>query len=112
MAWFMAVSRTSHIITILVPNANVSIKTTVWGPLFAPIISGYCSTTIGWRWTFWIGLIYAGMTSIPVLLLPETYAPVLLARRAAKMRKADPTANVYAAMELEPHDFKQLAGVD
>ena len=111
MAWFMAVSRTSHIITILVPNANVSIKTTVWGPLFAPIISGYCSTTIGWRWTFWIGLIYAGMTSIPVLLLPETYAPVLLARRAAKMRKADPTANVYAAMELEPHDFKQLAGV-
>ena len=86
-------------------------QTTVWGPLFAPIISGYCSTTIGWRWTFWIALIYAGTTSIPVLLLPETYAPILLAQRAAKMRKADPNANVYAASELEPHDLKQLAGV-
>ncbi|EEY19202.1 polyamine transporter 3 [Verticillium alfalfae VaMs.102] len=42
--------------------------TTCFGPLFAPIISGYCSPSIGWRWTFWIGLIYAGATLIPLLL--------------------------------------------
>ncbi|KAL7624155.1 hypothetical protein AAE478_005712 [Parahypoxylon ruwenzoriense] len=88
MAWFMA--------------------TTVFGPLLAPVISGFCSTNIGWRWTFWIGLMFAGATLILVVFLPETYAPVLLARRAAKLRKADPTARVYSATELEPHDLTQL----
>ncbi|KAI0908409.1 major facilitator superfamily transporter [Ustulina deusta] len=82
--------------------------TTICGPLLAPIISGFCSTTIGWRWSFWIALIYAGATLIPVYLLPETYAPVLLTRRAQKLRKADPTAQVYAAFELEDKDIKQV----
>ncbi|KAI1825127.1 major facilitator superfamily transporter [Xylaria intraflava] len=80
------------------------------GPLLAPIISGFCSTTIGWRWAFWIALIYGGFTLIPVVFfLPETYAPVLLTRRAEKLRKADPTAEVYAAFELEPKDLKEIA---
>lgn len=82
--------------------------TTVFGPLLAPIISGFCSTSIGWRWTFWIGLIFAGLTLVLAIFLPETYAPVLLSRRAAKIRKADPKAQVYSAADLEPHDFKQL----
>ncbi|KAI1112744.1 major facilitator superfamily transporter [Nemania sp. NC0429] len=82
---------------------------TLCGPLLAPIISGYCSTTIGWRWSFWIALIYAGATLIPVVFyLPETYAPVLLTRRAQKLRKADPTLQVYAAFELEDKDIKQV----
>ncbi|KAI1372252.1 major facilitator superfamily transporter [Hypoxylon crocopeplum] len=82
--------------------------TTVFGPLLAPIISGFCSESIGWRWTFWIGLIFAGLTLILVLFLPETYAPVLLSHRAAKIRKADPNAQVYSATELEPRDMTQL----
>ncbi|KAI0972926.1 major facilitator superfamily transporter [Xylaria arbuscula] len=87
----------------------IIIKTTICGPLLAPIISGFCSTTIGWRWTFWVALIYAGATLIPVIfLLPETYAPVLLTRRARKLRKANPTAQVYAAFELEDKDIKQV----
>ncbi|RWA09855.1 hypothetical protein EKO27_g5253 [Xylaria grammica] len=83
--------------------------TTVGGPLLAPIIAGFCSTTIGWRWTFWVALIYAGATLIPVVLfLPETYAPVLLTRRAQKLRKADTTTQAYAAFELEDKDIKQV----
>ncbi|KAK8863362.1 Polyamine transporter 3 [Apiospora arundinis] len=85
--------------------------TTVFGPLFAPIISGFCSTTIGWRWSFWIALIYAGLTFIPMAWLPETYAPLLLTRKAAAIRKRDPTANVYAAAELENRDLNQLMTV-
>lgn len=83
----------------------------MFGPLFSPIISGFASTTIGWRWTFWIALIYAGATMVPLILLPETYGPVLLLRRAVKIRKADPTAQVVAPHELERPDFKQLATV-
>lgn len=74
-------------------------------------MSGFCSPTIGWRWSFWIALIYAGVTLIPILLLPETYGPILLARRAIKIRKADPSAAVVAPREMERTDFKQLATV-
>ncbi|KAI0154338.1 major facilitator superfamily transporter [Xylariaceae sp. FL1272] len=81
---------------------------TIGGPLLAPIVSGFCSTTIGWRWTFWVALIYAGITLIGVVMLPETYGPILLSRRAQKIRKADPTSEVYAAFELEDKDIKQV----
>ncbi|KAL0940345.1 Polyamine transporter 3 [Colletotrichum truncatum] len=86
---------------------------TTFGPLFAPIVSGFCSPTIGWRWTFWIALMYAGLTLLPVALLPETYAPILLTRRARKIRKSDPSlaSTVVAPRELESTDFKQLATV-
>jgi len=57
----------------------------------------------------WVALIYAGFTLVLIVtLLPETYAPVLLTRRAQKIRKADPTAEVYAAFELEEKDIKQV----
>ncbi|KAK1625667.1 major facilitator superfamily transporter [Colletotrichum phormii] len=85
--------------------------TTTFGPLFAPIVSGFCSTTIGWRWSFWVALIYAGLTLVPILLLPETYAPVLLLRRAQKIRKLDPSAAVIAPCEMESTDFKHIATV-
>ncbi|KAK2053579.1 major facilitator superfamily transporter [Colletotrichum caudatum] len=85
--------------------------TTAFGPLFAPIVSGFCSPTIGWRWSFFLALIYAGITLVPIILLPETYGPILLTRRARKMRKLDPSANVVAPRELERTDFKQLATV-
>jgi len=85
--------------------------TTVFGPLLAPVISGFCSTTIGWRWSFWVGLIYAGCTLLPLAFLPETYAPILLLRRAQKIRKEDPTARVMAPHEQESKNLTELATV-
>ncbi|KAF6844103.1 Polyamine transporter 3 [Colletotrichum musicola] len=86
---------------------------TTFGPLLAPIISGFCSPTIGWRWTFWIALIYAGATLVPIVLLPETYAPILLTRRSQKIRKTNPSlaGSIVSPRELERTDLKQLATV-
>ncbi|CAK7568506.1 MAG: hypothetical protein SEPTF4163_006499 [Sporothrix epigloea] len=84
---------------------------TVLGPLFAPIISGYCSTTIGWRWSFWIALIYAGVSLIPLALMPETHGPILLQRRAVRMRKQDPKANVVAPHEQEKKSLRELLAI-
>ncbi|KAH8205670.1 hypothetical protein TruAng_000164 [Truncatella angustata] len=82
---------------------------TVFGPLLAPIISGFCSTTIGWRWSFWIGLIYAGFSLLVVLIIvPETYGPKLLAIRARKMRKETGNPNIFAASELESRDLSTV----
>ncbi|KAG9257688.1 major facilitator superfamily domain-containing protein [Emericellopsis atlantica] len=85
--------------------------TTVFGPLFAPIVSGFCSSSIGWRWTFWIALIVCGVTFVMIILLPETFGPILLARRAARMRAANPSARVVAPRDLESTDLNQLLTV-
>lgn len=81
----------------------------MFGPLFAPIIGGFASPAIGWRWTFWIGLIWAALSLIPLAFLPETYAPVLLVRRARRLRKQHPELDIIAEHEREKLDLQQLA---
>ncbi|CAL3966669.1 unnamed protein product [Diplocarpon coronariae] len=82
------------------------------GPLIAPAIAGFVApTNLGWRWVFWLGLIVAGVSWIPTLFLPETYGPVLLARRAAALRKSTRNPNIFAPIELEKKGWKQMATV-
>ncbi|KAI4868897.1 MFS transporter [Hypoxylon rubiginosum] len=82
------------------------------GPIIGPIISGFVSP-VSWRWTFWVGLIIAGVTWPLVLVLPETYPPVILLRRAKRMRAASPNhaQNVYAPIELEDNGWKHTVTV-
>ncbi|TVY56401.1 Citrinin biosynthesis cluster MFS transporter mrr1 [Lachnellula cervina] len=81
------------------------------GPLVAPIISGFISPVKGWRWTFWIGLMVAGATLPALATLPETFGPILLAKRAAKLRKSTNNPNIFAPIELEKKGWKQMATV-
>ncbi|CAG8961174.1 hypothetical protein HYFRA_00002717 [Hymenoscyphus fraxineus] len=87
------------------------IGATCVGPLIAPPLSGFISPALGWRWTFWVGFIFACVTLVPVLLLPETYGPVLLARRAARLRKETGNPDIVAPFDLEKKGFKQMATV-
>ena len=99
------------------------------GPIIGPIISGFVSP-VSWRWTFWVGLIIAGATWPLALVLPgttsvtaprefyltrlpETYPPVILLRRAKRMRAASGThdQNVYAPIELEDKGWKHTVTV-
>ncbi|KAI1456409.1 MFS transporter [Annulohypoxylon moriforme] len=82
------------------------------GPIIGPIISGFVSP-VSWRWTFWVGLIIAGATWPLVLVLPETYPPVILLRRAKRMRAASPNhaQNIYAPIELEDNGWKHTVTV-
>ncbi|TGO44045.1 hypothetical protein BCON_0628g00030 [Botryotinia convoluta] len=81
------------------------------GPLVAPIISGFISPVLGWRWTFWIGLIVAGASWVPLVFLPETYGPVLLLKRAKQLRKETGDSEIIAPIELEKQDLKQMMTV-
>ncbi|KAL1743340.1 major facilitator superfamily domain-containing protein [Schizophyllum fasciatum] len=82
------------------------------GPTIAPIASGFITESyLGWRWVFWIMFIFAGAcTAVMLVALPETYAPVILAKKAHRLRKADPTryADLYA--EHDRQDWS-LSGV-
>lgn len=45
---------------------------TGFGPTLGPIVSGFVSPEIGWRWSFWIALIFAGVSCILIVFLSET----------------------------------------
>jgi multidrug resistance protein len=58
------------------------------GPVAGPVAAGYLVEAAGWRWVFWLLAILSGVATILCfLLLSETYAPVLLERKAARLRK-------------------------
>ncbi|EMD01230.1 hypothetical protein BAUCODRAFT_202494 [Baudoinia panamericana UAMH 10762] len=64
------------------------------GPVLGPIVGGFVGETIGWRWVEGIMAIFTGVLWIAgIFLIPETYPPVLLRKRAAKLSKM--TGKVY-----------------
>ncbi|QYT00170.1 MFS transporter/cycloheximide resistance protein [Trichoderma simmonsii] len=67
---------------------------TVIGPMVGPIIGGYVAEVLGWRWIFWIISIIAGLVTVVALaILRETYPPVLLERKASRLRKETGNTN-------------------
>lgn len=66
---------------------------------------------ISWRWTFWFGLILAGVVLPFVALVPETYAPILLKRKAKKLRKETGDENIVAPFDLEKRGLKAILTV-
>ncbi|KAJ5091591.1 hypothetical protein NUU61_006461 [Penicillium alfredii] len=74
-----------------------------FGPILGPIISG-CVVQYGWRWTFRIDLILTGTTWVGLLFISETFGPVILKRRAAKLRKTTGCNWYFARQELQRED--------
>jgi MFS family permease len=57
-----------------------------FGPALGPVMAGFTSENIGWRWVQGILAISTGVIWIfGTLVLPETYGPVLLQRRATAL---------------------------
>ncbi|KAM0721943.1 hypothetical protein Q7P37_002869 [Cladosporium fusiforme] len=78
---------------------------TTFGPLIGPIASGYVGV-VSWRWAYWVMLIIAGVTWPPLLFMPETYGPIVLKKKAQRMRKQG--SDVLAPTELEKLDIHQM----
>lgn len=85
-----------------------------WGPVLGPIISGY-SVRLNWHWAFWFALIYAGISSAPLLWVPETNPGIVLHNRAKQMRgkaKGELRQRLqklsYAPVDFEPTSVSDL----
>ena len=72
------------------------------------MMSGFSASHLGWRWTFWIALIFAGLTLPASLFLPESYAPVLLHKKAKALRKTTGNMNILSRAELEPQTAQYI----
>lgn len=58
------------------------------GPVLGPIVGGFVYQGAGWRWTNWVVLILAGVLWGLGWLVPETYAPTLMRKKAEGIRKS------------------------
>nr|KMM72461.1 benomyl/methotrexate resistance protein [Coccidioides posadasii RMSCC 3488] len=82
----------------LIPLERRGVALSVWGP----IVGGFMTDSTGWRWVFWMMTIApptlkpcavidddksGTLTIISLLLLRETYAPVILGRKASQLRQ-------------------------
>ncbi|KEF52394.1 uncharacterized protein A1O9_11635 [Exophiala aquamarina CBS 119918] len=72
----------------LVPTSNEVAELTLEGPALGPSIGGFLGSAAGWRW---VEGFLASCTVVcwvlMAILVPETYAPVLLRKRAEKLTK-------------------------
>lgn len=80
----------------LFPQAQRGLATTLYcvapflGPILGPVVGGFVSENVGWRWVQGVCCIFIGVIGIlGVIFVPETYGPVLLARRASHLSKTD-----------------------
>lgn len=80
------------------------------GPVFGPIVGGFVGETVGWRWVEGVMAIFTGVLWLfGGLMLPETYPPVLLRKRAAALSKS--TGKVYRSgpdVNRGPTTFSQV----
>jgi len=79
------------------------------GPVLGPIISGWINVgTHRLSLFFWVNLAFAGLMLILVGLLPETYAPVILKRRAARLRKETGDKNIITEQEKTKLTLREI----
>ncbi|KAK1845974.1 major facilitator superfamily protein [Colletotrichum chrysophilum] len=72
------------------------------GPALGPIAGGYLIEAAGWRWVYWILAILGGAFGVLALLvMRETYAPVLLERKAKAMRKTTGNYTLRSKLDTE-----------
>jgi DHA1 family multidrug resistance protein-like MFS transporter len=84
--------------------------TVFMGPLLAPFIGGFITTSsLGWRWTEYISS-FMGFVAFGLLMLfhEETYPPVVLVQKASELRRRTKNWGIHAKQEEIEVDLKEL----
>ncbi|KAJ6188225.1 hypothetical protein N7519_003133 [Penicillium mononematosum] len=84
--------------------------TAMAGPMAGPLVSGF-TVLISWRWVFWVALIIAGAGVPFILLLPETYSPVLERQKTKSLQmndEAHTTRAQFSARKIFIRPFSML----
>ncbi|KAJ5600898.1 hypothetical protein N7450_001965, partial [Penicillium hetheringtonii] len=71
------------------------------GTSIGGVIGGPIQRFLGWKWFFWIQLIFGGVTQAIIFFMPESRSTILLDREAKRRRKTGEDPNVYGPNELK-----------
>ncbi|THH33510.1 hypothetical protein EUX98_g640 [Antrodiella citrinella] len=79
------------------------------GPSLGPTVGGFMAVAgVSWRWVFWLLAMFAGACEVLlVFALPETYAPVILVRKAQRLRKETGDTRWWAPLENQDVPLRQ-----
>ncbi|CAN6626991.1 probable drug/proton antiporter Yhk8p [Trichomonascus vanleenenianus] len=90
----------------LFENHELSMPMTIYtigpfvGPGIGPVIGGYIDQYAGFRWVFYVFLIYSGVLAVLILtIVPETYPPILKAKKAKRLRTETGDDQYYAPFD-------------
>ncbi|CAL1707709.1 unnamed protein product [Somion occarium] len=86
--------------TVATPMASYVVSTFI-APNFGPIFTGYVVQYAGWRWIYHVLIIWEFIQGIALLVIPETYTPVLLKRKAKRLRASTGDNRYHAPGESE-----------
>jgi DHA1 family multidrug resistance protein-like MFS transporter len=80
------------------------------GPIAGPIAGEYITRSyLGWRWTAWLTLIISMAAGIfGFIVVPETFAPVLLQQKAERLRHETKNWALHAPLDEHPINIKTL----
>ncbi|KAF8879767.1 major facilitator superfamily domain-containing protein [Gymnopilus junonius] len=81
------------------------------GPVVGPLLSGFINQNLDWRWTYYILIMWAlGELLALVLFVPETFMPLLLERKAKRLRRETGDNRYWCPLENEQkHLAKAIA---
>ncbi|KAM0331604.1 hypothetical protein ACHAQA_003283 [Verticillium albo-atrum] len=82
------------------------------GPAIGPTVGGFINYNTGWRWTYYVLLIWAFVMGLAIVfLVPETYHPVVLRNKARKMRADTGEDRWRAPMEKSTKSILRTIGL-
>ena len=92
---------------LTIPNSPDSDgKLTVYN-FSGPVIGGFPAQAEGWRWPIYELIWISGFAlAFLALLLPETYEPTILLRRAARLRKLTGNPHLRSQSEIDAASTK------
>ena len=91
---------------------SVSIYTliTLLSPTTGPLLGGFITQYSSWRWAFWaISILDGCIQLIATFFFRETFAPVLLGRKAERLRKETGNRELRTKWETSDRTFIKIA---
>jgi MFS family permease len=86
---------------------NYVVLSSVSGSVFGPFFGGFIQVHLGWRWVFWVSLIFGGFTQLLHLFVPETNTKILLDREAKRQRSSGQNRRAIGPLEAKGASFRE-----